>query len=303
MTLLRISYLFVIVGISLLASPLSGANETEAKIALQAAVADVKSRFENNPDIRFAFKGVSRESAGTKDKNSKVDEEDSRSDLVFVYDPALPKGQQYQLLHPTEVENADDRKQALLVRETEQAAHDKVSNNKGDDQRLVFNMVDRDTTLDVIDTAKYLKETDTDWIFSITPSVNDLGLEGLNDIDLLGSDADNNMSDMERKMMKKIKSRLPKFIKSVKGELMVDKTHKRISGTRIYFTKNLKIITGVKLQKMEIITNYAPIWSGGPLVEQRSTAKTQIKLFLIKIGTTDTTVYSDFEPRNVSVNP
>ncbi|PHS41237.1 MAG: hypothetical protein COA91_02680 [Robiginitomaculum sp.] len=300
MKLLRIFSLVLMVGIFLLASPVSTANETQAKIALQAAIADAKSRVEKTPDSRFAFKGVSRENLGTKNKNIDLDDEDIRSNIIFTYDPALPKSQQYQLLHPTDAENADDRKQALLERKTGLAVREKLENNKGDDQLLIFDLDDKDTGLDGINVAEYIKETDTDWVFSISPSTKDMNLDGLNDIDISGSDSEKPLSNKERKMMEKMKSRLPKFIKSVKGELRVDKTHKRLSGMRIYFSDSLKITTGIKLHKMEIITDLGPAWEGGPIVTRRITQKMQIKLFLIKVGMTDTTVYSNFEPREVS---
>ncbi|MBL4855107.1 MAG: hypothetical protein JKY25_12835 [Robiginitomaculum sp.] len=308
MKLLRISSLLFIVSISLLVSSFARANETEAKLALQAAVTDAKSRLENNPDIRFAFKGASRESVGTKDKKIDLTDEDIRSDLIFSYDPALPESQQYHLHHPTEAENSDDRKEALYARETEMLNRRKTGEDKGDDQLLIFTVnnaggssgkVNKENTSNLSDKYKYLKETDTDWVFSVPFSTKGMGLAGLGDINISTSASDKKPSDKEHKMMKKVQARMPKFIKSVKLELMIDKTHKRFSGTRAYFTESLKITTGVKLQKMEIITDLVPVWEDGPLVTGRITQKMQVKLLLIKIGTTDTTVYSDFEPRKL----
>jgi hypothetical protein len=236
---------FVFTGL-LSSSPVWGQDDTveiSATAALENALADTESRYAAAKSVRMTF-------------TSRVETGDEDNPLVeFSYDPALPEGERFVLIHPSEAENPKARKK--IMKQRAKALKERIE--KGE----AASMPDRDLYLEnprklLSDgAAKFMREEDGNYVFSFQPAFGA--------VDFGGSDDEGEDEGKKKKRKSKDKDKKD-FSTYLLGEMSVSKDKHRLTGVRFYAPESFKPVAVAKIKKFEINMQIAPAWEGGPMV-------------------------------------
>ena len=215
--------------------------QARAVAALENALADTQNRYAASKHVRMAF-------------TTRVETGDEDNPLVeFSYDPALPEGERFVLIHPSEAENPKARKK--IIKQRAKALKERIE--KGEAAR----MPDHDLYLEnprkllKDGTAEFTRKEDGNYIFSFQPAPGAMDF------------GDSDERDEEKKEKHKGKDKDEKdFSSYLLGEMSVSTDTHRLTGVRFYAPESFKPVAVAKIKKFEINMQIAPAWEDGPMV-------------------------------------
>jgi hypothetical protein len=220
--------------------------DAQAQAALSAAIDDAKARAVSTKDQRFAF-------------TTRVETGDEDNPLVeFTFDPQKLQEQQFRLIHPTAQENAKAREKIIEQRQKTQKKQRKAGETAAPDRDLI---VDLSSGFLENQTARFLRETPTEYIFSHQPAEVGMNFGG-ND---KGKKKDNKKASSDQGK----KNKKNNFAKHMSGEIAVSKADQQFVWIKIFSTKAFKPVPVAKIKTFEMLMQLAPAWPGGPLVKTR----------------------------------
>jgi hypothetical protein len=220
--------------------------DAQAQAALSAAIEDAKTRAVSTKDQRFAF-------------TTRVETGDEENPIVeFAFDPQQPEEQQFRLIHPTAQENAKAREKIIEQRQKALNKRRKAGETAAPDRDLI---VDLSSGFLENQTARFLRETPTEYIFSHQPAEVGMNFGG-------GDKKDDKDKKRSAKQSKE-KNQSGNFAKHMSGEIAISKADQRFVWIRIYATKSFKPVPVAKIKTFEMLMQLAPAWPGGPLVKTR----------------------------------
>lgn len=216
----------------------------QAKAALDAALADIATRKQNTEAVRFAFR-------------THIESSDADMGLIeYDFDPDKPIENRITIIHPTVEENPKTRKK--FEKDLRKAV--KRYHKKGIERKPDLDIVFPDIQKLTDGTIKFLRQTDTEWVFAF--DVAD---------DAVNFDSDNQSASEDKPNDKKKDNPLAEHLD---GELAIDKEHQKVSWLRFYATESFKPASVVKVEQFDLVQNLAPAWPDGPLVA----VKTEVKV-------------------------
>jgi len=257
-------YRFFAAILLLAVSFLAPANaETDNMRWLVQAQADSAARNLANDGVRFGYT-VKFISHGTQVKSKTKD----ANEFVLRFDPSMEKDQQWAILTPNSAENAKNYEAAQKkVTELREQHSDGMA-----DQSLIFGKEVEDVeNVTSKDSKLYFLRNEADMAIYGSPILTV-----------------NNQTGTGQRMAKKI-------LKVMATEFSVNTSTNLIQFVRIYAKKGFKPLPIAKINKMNVLMEYAPVWEGGPLVKVNMQQDIAGSALFQKFVQRSEEIYSDFE--------
>ncbi len=256
--------------VTLFALPSAAQDNFDSDALLQAAKDDLQARLAaHDNDTRFALR-------------ERIDlSGDDHLSIEYVFDPAKPVGEQWNLLHPSEAEDAEARKEIIKDHLKQQKRAAKKGGDQGfePDQDAVV----RKLSETVGDAPQFVRVDGDAAIYSFQPKGD--GLFGSHDKE----------GDKGKKRKKSAKA--TKSTDYLRGEFAISKVGKHFAWIHIYTIKSFKPVAVAKVKTFDLTTQFAPAWDGGPLVITRQEVKAAGSAMFKKFNQHSLSVKSDFQKR------
>jgi hypothetical protein len=248
------------------------ADEAAARLALDAAFSDMKTRADKMPDVRFAFTS----DYTAKDKKEAVN-------VVYRFDPSQPEDQQYTILSPAREGHEKLYKKAYKEFKKEQKTVREKGIDRAADRSLLANDLSEMSDSGLV----YVRETDDEYIFAFEPGEGGLSFEDDDEPDAEEAE--------DKPLTEKQKRRLAELKEALKGEMSVDKHSDRINEFHIFSVKSFKPMSGVKVKEIDMRMIFTQLPDGGPYVVESLDAVMRAKLVVIKVSEEESFTNRDFE--------
>jgi len=237
--------------------------------AMQRAIAGLKSALlTQSKDLRFALTAHVETAGGEP------------ASFEYRYDPGKPAKAQWTLVHPTEAENAKLRKKLIKDHQKQQRKAAKTAKPVMQPDQMV---IVRHLHEIVVRGVQFLREDGDSYIFSYDPGIAMLTKPGKPKDQNAGKEKDG--------------KRQQKMAKALHGEFAISRDGKQFLWIRQFSVHSFKPASVAKINHFELLTQFAPAWPGGPLVQTRQASKVSGSALFKTFDQSSTVTYSDFVKR------